>query len=272
MKKDGSSLYTLCLLVYYFIDSYSEKRYNLTKEGTQDPVDIKQLFKFSKSFWYICLLCISFYAAIFPFQTFAVKFFQDVHHTTRDAGGFLSSLLTLTAMFCTPLFGALSDRIGRRSLLMMIGSFLIVPVYLMMGYGFNLVSLLSLPEMIHIKIAFLDIDSFISPNLLVPMMLMGIAFSLIPAVMWPSVALVTEPKRLGTAYGLMTMIQNIGLAGFNLLIGFSNDTFHAGIENPTGYLAGMWIFSICGILGIIFSILLGRSAKTSGAYNLDKAY
>ena len=55
-----------------------------------------------------------------------------------------------------------------------------------------------------------------------PMAMLGIAFSLIPAVMWPSVAYIVEEKRLGTAYGLMTMIQNIGLAGFNWLIGTVN--------------------------------------------------
>lgn len=260
----------LCLLIYYFIDSYSEKRYNLAKEGNTDKVEWKELFKFSKSFWYISMLCIVFYAAMFPFQTFAVKFFQDVHHTSRDTGGFLSSLLTLTAMVCTPLFGLLSDYIGRRSYLMMLGSILIVPVYLMMGYQFDIASFLGLTEMMHIKISFLSIDTIISPNIFIPMMLMGLSFSLIPAVMWPSVALVTESSRLGTAYGLMTMIQNIGLAGFNLLIGYTNDVFHAGKENPLGYLPGMWIFSICGILGIIFALLLRNSARTTKEYNLDK--
>ena len=59
--------------------------------------------------------------------------------------------------------------------------------------------------------------------LLIPMAIMGISFSLVPAVMWPSVAYIIEESRLGTAYGLMTMIQNIGLAGFNFMIGFAND-------------------------------------------------
>jgi len=54
------------------------------------------------------------------------------------------------------------------------------------------------------------------------MAMMGVAFSLIPAVMWPSVAYIVEQSKLGTAYGLMTMIQNIGLAGFNLLVGCAN--------------------------------------------------
>jgi MFS family permease len=55
------------------------------------------------------------YSAIFPFQTFAVKFFIEAHGTTREVGGFLSSILTLFAMIATPLFGYLTDRKGRRA-------------------------------------------------------------------------------------------------------------------------------------------------------------
>lgn len=264
------ALSVLCLVMYYVIDIYCERKYELRKEGNQDKVDIKTLFNFSSSFWFVSSLCFVFYAAMFPFQTFAVKFFQHVHHTTRDTGGFLSSLLTLSAMIFTPLFGAFSDRFGKRSYLMMIGSLLIIPVYLMMGYGFNFVELFGLPNILHIKISILDINTLISPNLFIPMVMMGLAFSMVPAVLWPSVALVTKPERLGTAYGLMTMIQNIGLVCFNLIIGFSNDIFKAGVNNPEGYLPGMWIFSICGLLGLFFALMLRKSAKTKGSYNLDK--
>ena len=75
------------------------------------------------------------------------------------------------------------------------------------------------------------------------MAMMGIAFSLIPAIMWPSVAYVVEENKLGTAYGLMTLIQNIGLAGFNLVIGWANDYAGASAANPGGYRLGMSIFS-----------------------------
>jgi hypothetical protein len=93
----------------------------------------------------------------------------------------------------------------------------LIPVYLMMAYA-------------HI-------------TLYIPMAMMGIAFSLIPAVMWPSVAYVVPESKLGTAYGLMTMIQNIGLFGYNLLIGWANDASGASASNPGGYALGMWIFS-----------------------------
>jgi MFS family permease len=88
------------------------------------------------------------------------------------------------------------------------------------------------------------------------MSMMGISFSLIPAVMWPSVAYVVDSRRLGTAYALMTLIQQIGFFILNLLIGRANDYAHAGLDNPRGYGLGMWIFSVLGFVGLTFAILL----------------
>ncbi|MGC1789317.1 MAG: MFS transporter, partial [Terriglobales bacterium] len=138
--------------------------------------------------------------------------------------------LPLSAMIATPLFGLLADKIGKRAFLMMFGSVLLMPVYLMMGYT--------------------------NISLYVPVCMMGVAFSLIPAVMWPSVAYIVEQNRLGTAYALMTLIQQIGFFILNLLIGKANDYSHAGLDNPRGYGLGMWIFSILGFVGLTFAILL----------------
>jgi MFS family permease len=229
-------------IVYWIMEAQAERNFHLGEAST-DKVVFKDLFKFGVSYWYIVALCVTFYSAIFPFQTFAVKFFIEAHGTSREFGGFLSSMLTLFAMIATPLFGLWVDRIGKRALLMMFGSVLLVPVYLMMAYS-------------HV-------------SLYVPMVIMGVAFSLIPAVMWPSVAYIVDQSRLGTAYGLMTMIQNIGLFGFNLLVGWANDYSHAGPDHPSGYNLGMWIFSILGFSGLTFAFLLRRRELGPHGHGLE---
>jgi hypothetical protein len=98
---------------------------------------------------------------------------------------------------------------------------------------------------------------------------MGVAFSLIPAVMWPSVAYLVPEKRLGTAYALMTLVQQVGLAGMNWLIGVANDASHASAANPAGYRPGMWIFTMLGFLGLLFSWLLYRSEKGPSGHGLE---
>lgn len=240
------------IVIYYLMDKYAVKKYDIPKDGSQDKIEVREIIKFGSSFWFITALCVTFYSAMFPFQTFAIKFFQEVHNTTREVGGNLSSMLTLAAMIFTPLFGLLADRIGRRTTLMMFGSLLIIPVYLVMAYKVDLAAPFGIHGSISINLDFFDIHSNIPIYLLIPMSMMGIAFSLIPAVMWPSVALITDKSKLGTAYGLMTMIQNIGLFSFNLLIGYVNDL-------SDGYTAGMWIFSLLGFVGITFAYLLKKS-------------
>lgn len=259
----------ICAIIYFFLDVYAAKNYAMPKEGEQDKIEFKEIFKFGKSFWFITALCVTFYSAMFPFQTFAIKFFQEAHGTTREVGGNLSSILTLAAMIFTPLFGLLADKIGKRSLLMMFGSLLIIPVYLMMAYKFGRPADLNPNDYFNININFFDIHAAIPKYLMLPMSMMGIAFSLIPAIMWPSVALIVKSEKLGTAYGLMTMIQNIGLFGFNLLIGYANDIAGASAANPNGYNLGMWIFSSLGFFGLLFAFLLRISEKGEAGHGLE---
>jgi hypothetical protein len=83
------------------------------------------------------------------------------------------------------------------------------------------------------------------------------------------VAYVVEENKLGTAYGLMTLIQNVGLAGFNLVIGWANDVAGASAANPSGYHLGMWIFSTLGFVGLLFAWLLRRNEAGPNAHGLE---
>ena len=237
---------TFCVvgaLVYWVMENRAEKRYDLGEAAETDKVEWADLFSFGRSYIWVVLLCVTFYSAIFPFQTFAIKFFQDAHGASRESAGFLSSIITLFSMIMTPLFGIWVDRVGKRSLFMMVGSLMLVPVYLIMAYA--------------------------SVPLWFPMAIMGIAFSLVPAVMWPSVAYLVEEAKLGTAYGLMTMIQNIGLFGFNWMIGRANDFSAASATNPGGYAMGMWIFSVLGFLGFFFAFMLRREEMGPHSHGLE---
>jgi len=240
-------------LIYWSLETRAEARYEMGKAGEVDKLDFRQMFRFNASYWYVVILCFAFYSAIFPFRTFAIDFFTNkilagqggvaaseaVRVMAHERAGFFNSLLPLSAMVATPLFGLLVDRVGKRALFMMFGSVLLMPVYLMMAYS--------------------------NVSLLLPVSMMGIAFSLIPAVMWPSVAYIVDQSRLGTAYALMTLIQQIGFFILNLLIGKANDYSGAGLQNVSGYALGMWIFSVLGFVGLTFAILLRiRETGTHG--------
>jgi MFS family permease len=258
-------------VIYWYLESQAESKYELGNAGSIDRLEfgeifriggmsfdeaiahiwrgLKEFFGFNPSYWLVVGLCFTFYSAIFPFRTFAIDFFTNkilathggisaseaMRVLSHEQAGFFNSLLPFSAMIATPLFGLLVDRVGKRAWFMMFGSLLLMPVYLMMAYT-------------HI-------------SLFVPMTLMGISFSLIPATMWPSVAYIVDQSRLGTAYALMTLIQQIGFFLLNLMVGGANDYSRAGLENPGGYALGMWIFSVLGFVGMALAILL-RTRET----------
>jgi MFS family permease len=111
--------------------------------------------------------------------------------------------------------------------------------------------------------------AYTNVSLWLPVTMMGISFSLIPAVMWPSVAYIVKESRLGTAYALMTLIQQIGFFALNLLVGIANDYSGADAANPAGYNLGMWIFSILGFLGLFFSFMLRKNEKSPAGHGLE---
>ena len=237
----GVGFVTLCVIgpiLYWILEVRAERRYELGQAGHTDKIVISDIFKFGTSYWYLVALCTIFYAAIFPFETFAVKFFMDARHTSREFGGFVLSILTFFTMFGTPAFGLLTDKIGKRALLMTVGALLLIPAFLTMAYT--------------------DVTPYL------PMSMMGLAFSLVPAIIWPSVAYIVDQKTLGTAYGLMTMIQNIGMASFNWILGWANDHSGAGPSNPAGYHLMLQILTGLGFLAMVFAYLLRR--RETGPY------
>jgi MFS family permease len=238
------ALISVVTAILYAVSEYNaEKKYDLGKAGDVDKVEFKEIFRFNKSFWYITLLCVTFYSAIFPFKTFAIKMFEHMGSTHQYAG-FLSSLTTLFAMICMPIFGFFIDKVGRRALIMTIGSAMLIPVYILIGMN--------------------------AVNFLIPMAILGVAYALVPAVMWPSVAYVVKDHQTGTAYGLMTMVQNIGLIVFNFGIGAVNDVAGAGAENVDGYWPGLLIFSSLGVFGVIWALLLRKNELGPNGHGLER--
>ena len=236
----------LCLLgaiFYGILEVAAKRKHSLGEAGATDKFVISDLFTFSKSFWFITLLCVTFYSAIFPFRSFSIKYFIDAWELTRDVAGQFNSILPLAAMIATPIFGLMCDKMGKRALFMIFGSILLLPVYLMMGLQVTPLS--------------------------IPVIMMGIAFSLIPAVMWPSVAYIVEERRLGTAYAVMFLIQQLGVAGMNWLVGRTNDVNQASASNPDGYIPMLMIFSVLGFLALAFAIMLRREETGPNGHGLE---
>ena len=63
-------------ILYWAMEASAEKRYDLGSAGETDKFELKGLYSFSKSYWYIVALCVVFYSTVFPFRAFAIYYFQ----------------------------------------------------------------------------------------------------------------------------------------------------------------------------------------------------
>lgn len=271
----------IMFVIYVFFDVKLDKQLKAKKAAEaaeSGETEEEEEFKFSdlfellknSSFIYIALLCVSFYAAVFPFIQYApdllvnkfgftsvlpkgdyfgnsaggivvvflglfiyalmfsiipskmktasskvlsliliVGSFSILAYLLRDTftiwfnnGSKTASLIPLGTIIFTPIFGNYVDKKGKAASLMILGSLLLIFAHVSLSV-FN-----------NVYLAYMGLLS------------LGVAFSLVPAAMWPSVAKIVPQKRLGTAYSTMFTIQNWGLGlffwGIGALLKFVN--------------------------------------------------
>jgi MFS family permease len=229
---------------YWAVERSAARRYSLAHVVAAERFVRSDLWRFNRSYWYIVGLCVTFYSVIFPFRsTFAIEYFQNAEGLSLERAGQMNGYVFLAAIFATPLFGLMVDRIGRRSIAMFLGSLLLLAVF---------------PTLLYT-----DWDLWVST------VMIGIAFSLVPAVLWASVPYVVESQRLGTALGLMTMLQNVGLTAVNLAAGALNDWADAGAANPMGYQPMLLLFTALSLAGLVFSWLLRQREAGPHGHGLE---
>lgn len=205
-------------------------------------------------FWLIALLCVLFYSCVFPFQKFATELMTSKYGVAEELAGTFAGLPALGALILTPVFGGMIDKKGRAASIMMLGSSMLIFVH----------GIYSLP-FIH--------SSWVAICL---MIILGVAFSLVPSAMWPSVAKIFPVKQLGTAYALIFFIQNIGLWGIPALIGTVLEKYCiTGSQLVDGrtvpvydYTLPMCIFCGIAVLSLVVALLL-KLADRKYAYGLE---
>jgi MFS family permease len=218
-------------IVYYWMDRRVARNYDVPEPSPSDRFIWSDLWRFDRSFWYVIGLCVTYYSVIFPFRsTFAIKYFQHAHGVSLQQAGDLNASVFFAAIIATPLFGLMADRLGHRAAFMAFGCFLLAAAFPILAYT--------------------------DANLWVTTVMIGVAFSLVPAIIWPAVPYLVEPNRLGTAYGLMTMVQAMGLTSINLVAGALNDFYGASEKNPAGYTPMLWLFLFLSLFGFVFAYAL----------------
>ena len=244
-------------MIAFFIFAVMDKKLDKQMEaaaiaaGTEDEEekfsfkDVKNILV-NPGFWLIALLCVLFYSCVFPFQKFASELMIIKYGINENVAGTFAGLPALGALILTPVFGGFIDKRGKSASIMLLGSAMLICV--------------------HFIYAIPDINYW--------MIILGIAFSLVPSAMWPAVAKIFPVSQLGTAYALIFFIQNIGLWGIPTLIGWVLDAYCISGKKPDGtnmydYTVPMCIFTGIACLSLIVALLLKKADKKYG-YKLEE--
>ena len=192
--------------------------------------DMKITIK-NPGFWLITLLCLFYYSALYPFLDFATKLMISKYGVEANLAGAIPSILPYTSIVLTPLFGAWFDKKGYGATMMVIGSVLLTITLFVFAMPLN--------------------SSWIAVTL---MCVLGIAFSLLPAALWPAVPKIVPMKQLGTSYSIIYYIQNIGLMLIPVLIGkvLERDT----VGEQVDYTHSLIIFAFIGVGAIVTAAAL----------------
>lgn len=245
----------ISMFIYTFMDRKLDAQLAEEQE-TEDPFKFSDIIPIisNRGFWLIAILCVLFYSAVFPFLKYAADLMVQKYGVDPEFAGLIPSLLPLGTLFLTPLFGYVYDRIGKGATIMIIGAFMLICVHAVFAIPF--------------------INNWVVAVVLT--IVLGIAFSLVPSAMWPSVPKIIPEKQLGTAYSLIFWVQNWGLMGVPLLIGIVLDNYcklpTKGLHTAVAYdyTIPMLIFTSFGVLALIFALLLKREDKKKH-YGLEEA-
>src|SRR5580693_6855558 len=236
----------IAALLYYWLDRRHRPGPPTGDAAGGERVDWRHLLKFDRSYWYILGLHVLYAAVFFPFRTtYVIEYFQHVKGLTLSQAGVANSWVFFAAIFATPFFGLLADRLGHRALMLVFGTLLLPLTFVVLG-------------LTHL-------------NLWVTTVMMGVSFALVPAVIWPATTLIVEPRRLGTALGLITLIQALGMAASNLAAGRLADIAGAGAQNPAGYAVMLGFFFLLSITALLSAVLLWRREAGPHGHRLEAA-
>jgi len=223
----------LAFMVYMLLDfKYDKNLTQANRDAAKNDFSMADFVKIltNRTFLFIAALCVTFYSAVFPFLQFAPDLFSNKYGYTAVESGAITSLLPVGTIFFTPFFGFLIDRYGKSATAMILGALVLFFVHLLFTF------------------------TTIPPH--IPVLFLGIAFSLIPASMWPSMVKLVEEKQIGTAYGLMYSIQNLGLWITPLITGYVLDITNAQNAVKLDYTKTMLIYIVLSLVAVVAAVIL----------------
>uniref|UniRef100_A0A6G1SPV0 Lysosomal dipeptide transporter MFSD1 n=1 Tax=Aceria tosichella TaxID=561515 RepID=A0A6G1SPV0_9ACAR len=225
-------------LILSVLDKRAERMLGREMPQPEEAIRLKDATNFKSEFWMLTLICVSFYLTIFPFVAIGSKFFQTKWNYPQSEADAIDSVIYMISAVSSPLIGFVVDKVGRNLIFLLVSCILVLGSHMLMAVTFI--------------------------NQWIPMIALGIGYSIMSSSLWPLVTLVVPQQQLGTAYGVMQAIQNLGLALTANLTGILIDW--------KGYIFVEMFFVLWVSIALICTLLLiVQDHRRKGCLNLTTA-
>ncbi|XP_059159545.1 major facilitator superfamily domain-containing protein 1-like [Physella acuta] len=166
----------LCAAILSFLDKRADKILSRSKVEPDEKIKLKDILKIPMTTWIMTFICVTFYVGVLPFTSLGLMFFTLKFGLTPTTASTVNSLVYIIPAVACPFLGFCIDKTGKNIF------------WVISGILLALVS--------HMMLAF----TFVNPY--IPMVVLGLSYSVLASAIWPLVAFVVPRKQLGTAYGM----------------------------------------------------------------------
>lgn len=184
---------------------------------------LKDVKEFSLLFWILLLNCVVIDASVYCFWYITSGFYQDRFGYNKVQSSSIMSIVFLVPMVCCPIIGIITDKYGKRTILLIIAALFLAL--------FNLACMFTS-------------DSYRPILPIFYLGLLGLGYSIHSTVFWSGLSYAVESKLLGTAYGITYSVSNMGLVIVPIFTGYLQDA----TTEENGYY---WVNVTLGTLAMI---------------------
>lgn len=211
-----------------------------TIQEESKKVQVKDIRRLPLRYWLLVLTIMFFYNGVFPFVADASKFIQDKYEGyDQQTAAYIAGAVYDSSLVLSAAVGILIDYVGMRGVLAVLCAILTLPVFALLAF------------------------TFVPP--LVSTLWLGVTYSFAAASMWPSIPLVVPQATLGTAMGLATSVQMVGIGLSNLIVGRILGTKSSESKIPLWRWQQMMIFMLANTIAcIVASISLNIVDRKQG--------
>jgi len=237
----------ICGAILTWFEKYANKIDNEDgglKDDEKEEFHWSDIKEFSMSFWLIAANWVFTYIGLFCFNNISNDFFAARYGMSQQNSARITSNVFLISAFLAPIFGVISDKIGHKVTFCIVST-----TSLAMWHALFII----LPYSTEENVSYIGV---------IPIVGLGITYSIYVAALWPMIPLVVKPQVVGSAFGLCTALQNIGLALGPIMVSLLTDTKKGEdgiLRDGTNRNGFIWVNVALGsfaLLGLLCSFAL----------------